>query len=108
MPSPLPGMDPYLEHPALWPEFHRHLLTTLRQVLLPGLVDRYRAAPQQRRYSSATSQAAEEHQEEYLVIRQRSDHKLVTLLDVVSPANKTTAEGRQAYLETRREARDSG
>ncbi|MEM9152890.1 MAG: DUF4058 family protein [Cyanobacteria bacterium P01_F01_bin.3] len=22
MPSPFPGMDPYLEHPDVWPEVH--------------------------------------------------------------------------------------
>jgi len=26
MPSPFPGMDPYLEHPDLWPGFHASLL----------------------------------------------------------------------------------
>lgn len=27
MPSPFPGMDPYLEHPALWPGVHQWLIT---------------------------------------------------------------------------------
>ena len=43
MPSPFPGMDPYLEHPAVWPSFHRHMVAAVYQMLLPGLVDRYRA-----------------------------------------------------------------
>ena len=43
MPSPFPGMDPYLEHPKLWPAFQHQLLACLYQILLPGLVDRYRA-----------------------------------------------------------------
>src|SRR5260370_4374424 len=38
-------------------------------------------------------------------IRQRTDGKLVTLLDVVSPPNKTTRSGRDAYLDKRREGR---
>ncbi|WP_416223741.1 DUF4058 family protein [Thermoflexus sp.] len=25
MPSPFPGMDPYLERPDLWPDFHGNL-----------------------------------------------------------------------------------
>jgi hypothetical protein len=29
MPSPFPGMDPYLEHPALWPGVHQRLITYL-------------------------------------------------------------------------------
>ncbi len=76
MPSPFPGMDPYLENAKLWPAFQHQLLACLYQILLPGLVDRYRARV----------------------------GKLVTLLEVVSPANKTTPAGRQAYLDARQQA----
>jgi hypothetical protein len=101
-------MDPYLEDPALWPAFHHQLVMCLYQTLLPGLVDRYRARVSQRRYTTAAGQGAEEHQEDYFEVRQRSDGRLVTLVDVVSPANKTTAEGRAAYLEVRRGAKEAG
>ena len=47
----------------------------------------------------------EEHHEDYIEIRQRSDSRLITLLDLVSPANKTTQQGRTAYLDKRREGR---
>lgn len=101
MPSPFPGMDPYLEDPALWPAFQHQLLACLYQMLLPGLVDRYRARIVGRRTDAADKG---EGAEEFLEIRSRPDDKLVTLLEVVSPANKTAAAGRQAYLDTRREA----
>lgn len=108
MPSPFPGMDPYLEHPTLWPAFQHQLLACLYQILLPGLVDRYRARVGTRCYVSEmplfTSIIRDEYSEEFIEIRTRSDNKLVTLLEVVSPANKTTAAGRQAYLDKRREA----
>src|SRR5437762_232830 len=29
MPSPFPGMDPYLEHPGWWPDFHATFITNL-------------------------------------------------------------------------------
>ena len=100
MPSPFPGMDPYLEDDALWPAFHHQLVLCLYQILLPGLVDRYRARIAQRQYVTEqalfTSVVREEHHEEYVEIRQRSDGRLVTLLDVVSPANKVTDAGRQS------------
>jgi hypothetical protein len=51
-----------------------------------------------------TSIIRDEYSEEFIEIRTRSDNKLVTLLEVVSPANKTTVAGRQAYLDKRREA----
>lgn len=109
MPSPFPGMDPYLECEALWPIFHHHFVMGLYQALQPGLVDRYRARVSRRHYATEqvlfTSVQREERHEDYLEIRQRSDDRLVTLVDVVGPANKTTRQGRQAYLDKRREGR---
>src|SRR5579871_4289452 len=105
MPSPFPGMDPYLEDEAVWPSFHHQLVMSLYQILLPGLVDRYRARVSQRHYvtkqAQFTSVLRKQHHEDYLEIRQRGDGRLVTLVDVVSPANKTTAAGRAAYLAKR-------
>ncbi len=110
MPSPFPGMDPYLEDEKLWPGFQHQLVHSLYQILLPGLMDRYRARVAQRHYVNEqalfTSVVREEHQEQFIEIRQRSDGKLVTLVDVVSPANKSTSGGREAYLEKRREGRN--
>ena len=54
MPSPFPGMDPYLENAKLWPAFQHQLLACLYQILLPGLVDRYRARVGTRTYVSET------------------------------------------------------
>lgn len=108
MPSPFPGMDPYLEDPKLWPEFQHQLVATLFQMLLPNLSDRYRARIACRQYTAEiplfTSVIRENHQEEYLEIRQRSSQRLITLVEVVSPANRTTAEGRQVYLKQRQQA----
>jgi hypothetical protein len=102
-------MDPYLEDEALWPVFHHQLVLCLYQILLPGLVDRYRARVGQRHYTTEqalfTSVVREEHHEDYIEIRQRNDGRLVTLLDVVSPANKVTGAGRAAYLDKRMEGR---
>src|SRR4051794_22727867 len=37
MRSPFPGMDPYLEDPAVWYGFHGELVYTLREFLLDRL-----------------------------------------------------------------------
>src|SRR5437667_10303431 len=112
MASPFPGMDPYLESELLWPAFHHHLVSRLYHILLPGLVDRYRARVAQRHYVTEqalfTSIIREEHHEDYVEVRQRQDGRLVTLVEVVSPANKLSAQGRAAYLDRRREARGGG
>jgi hypothetical protein len=111
MPSPFPGMDPYLEDEALWPVFHHQLVMCLYQILLPGLVDRYRARVGQRHYLTEqalfTSVVREEHHEDYIEVRQRTDGRLITLIDVVSPANKVAATGRSAYLDKRKEGRSA-
>jgi hypothetical protein len=112
MPSPFPGMDPFLEDEKIWPPFQHHLVACLYQTLLPGLVDRYRARVGQRRYTTEqalfTSIVREDHEEEFIEVRQRNDNRLVTLVDVVSPTNKTTAAGRQAYLVKRKDAKNAG
>jgi hypothetical protein len=109
MPSPFPGMDPYLEDDKLWPSFQHQLINCLYQILLPVLVDRYRARVGQRQYVAQqellVSVIPVEHHEEYIEIRQRADGRLITLLEVVSPANKLTAAGRKAYLDKRGEGR---
>jgi hypothetical protein len=99
-------MNPYLEDPGLWPAFQQQFIKGLYEVLVPGLLDRYRARVNHRRYVTEmalfTSVTRDEHHEELIEIRHRSDGRLVTVVDLVSPANKMTPEGRQAYLDRRR------
>ncbi len=112
MPSPFPGMDPFLEQEKIWPVFQHQFAACLYQILLPGLVDRYRARVAQRHYLTEqalfTSIVREEHHEDLIEIRQRGDGRLVTLVDIVSPANKASDQGRAAYLAKRREAKQGG
>lgn len=48
MPSPFPGMNPWLERPALWPDVHDSLLMSLRGALAPLLRPKYFLSAQQR------------------------------------------------------------
>jgi hypothetical protein len=41
MPSPFPGMDPYLEHSARWPGMHQRLINRMSDVLNDLLPDPY-------------------------------------------------------------------
>ena len=50
MPTPFPGMDPYLEHPRLWPDVHNGLIADLRNTLAPQLRPRYYVALEERTY----------------------------------------------------------
>ena len=53
MPTPFPGMDPYLEQPALWPDVHNGLIAELRNTLVPQLRPRYYVALEERTYLAA-------------------------------------------------------
>ncbi len=55
MPSPFPGMDPYLEDAELWPEFHDRLLVAIADDLGPKLRPRYRVAIEKRVYQDVVT-----------------------------------------------------
>ena len=48
MPSPFPGMDPFLEHPAYFPDLHDSMNIYLREVLQSKLPDVYFAVVNER------------------------------------------------------------
>lgn len=50
MPSPFPGMDPYLESPHLWPDVHHGLITEIQHFLNPRLRPNYFARVELRVY----------------------------------------------------------
>lgn len=50
MPSPFPGVDPYLEDPLLWPGFHQRLITHIEEALNASLPKHYAANMQERVY----------------------------------------------------------
>jgi hypothetical protein len=41
MPSPFPGMDPYLERPEVWPEFHNNIAAEIQGYLNQRIRPRY-------------------------------------------------------------------
>lgn len=41
MPSPFPGMDPYLEHPAIFPDLHDRMIVYVSEFLQPLLPPNY-------------------------------------------------------------------
>jgi Protein of unknown function (DUF4058) len=50
MPSPFPGMDPYLEDPAHWPDVHHGLIDEIRAQLNSILRPKYVARVEERTY----------------------------------------------------------
>lgn len=140
MPTPFPGMDPYLERPGLWEEIHTALIVAIQHYLTPLLRPKCRAAVEQRTYLSlispkneligkpdgmsttpnptssspissvlvleqplvADQPLAEEIIERYLEIRDTTTHEVITAIEILSPTNKESHEGRQQYEAKRR------
>ena len=50
MPSPFPGMDPYLEGRNIWPDVHNALIVTIRDALVPAVAPAYYVAIEERTY----------------------------------------------------------
>ena len=56
MSLPFPGMDPYLEHPALWTSVHARLMVVMATQLKPLIRPRYVATVEERVYFEGTEQ----------------------------------------------------
>ncbi|MEA5567172.1 DUF4058 family protein [Anabaena sp. UHCC 0399] len=142
MPSPFPGMNPYLENPELWPEVHSRLIIAIADAVAPQLRPKYRVAVEKRVYQMTDENAVlvgipdvvmgrsltnsekeqsplavasppakpmtvsvpipEEVREAYLEVREVGTGEVVTVIEVLSPKNKRSGEGRKAY-ETKRQ-----
>lgn len=50
MKSPFPGMDPYLEHPSLWPDVHNSLIVAIRDKIAPMVAPAYYVGVESRAY----------------------------------------------------------
>src|SRR4051812_26354156 len=50
MRPPFPGMDPYLELPALWPDIHNSLIAAIRDAIAPLVAPRYYVGLERRTY----------------------------------------------------------
>ena len=52
MPTPFPGMDPYLERPSMWPGVHNALMASIQLDLAPQVRPRYYVSMEERVYFS--------------------------------------------------------
>ncbi len=135
MPTPFPGMDPYLERHSLWEEVHTRLNVAMADALGPLLPAHYRVGVERRVYLAVlatdilvgrpdvlvasppfaapimTTAAVtatvkpqvgqlpmpEEVVERYLEVRDTLTGQVITVIELLSPTNKLTREGREEY-----------
>ena len=139
MKTPFPGMDPWLEHPSLWPDVHNSVIAAIRDELSPRIAPDFVARLEQRTYilqqdnliflgrpdvAVATGLSPQllvgeanpigegvlevdltyhdPLDESYLEIRDVKTRTVVTVIEVLSPANKVDIEGRRQYIQKRR------
>jgi hypothetical protein len=138
MPSPFPGMNPYLEHPDVWHGFHTKFLVHLNDAIVPavpsgygvdveqslyidrppddttklvGYPDVYVVEERRRPKRSAAATVAiprpARRPARRLVIRDRRGRTVVTVIELLSPSNKT-GDDRIRYLDKRAEYLSGG
>lgn len=104
MPSPFPGVDPYLEAQGYWPEFHLKFLNYLQEALSDHLPDDYEARLDERVRMVDVAAEAEELFKPDLAILRTSGPRRGTGgggVAVFEPERFTTIvydEDREAYL----------
>lgn len=93
MPSPFPGMDPFIEGQR-WQDFHARFINDLADLLLPAVRPRYVVDVEQYVYLAH----GDEERQRFLTIRDREFRKVVTVIELLSPTNKTPGDGFTEYL----------
>lgn len=108
MPSPFPGMNPYLEHPELWAGVHLLLISKLATSLSPQLRPKYRVAVEVRMYETIGDESVLVGIPDVTVkSSQQTNQELMTNVAVASPTKPQTVAVpvpetiRQGYLEVR-------
>jgi uncharacterized protein DUF4058 len=99
MPSPFPGMDPYLEG-SLWTTVHGQLAAEIARQLAPKLRPRYLALMTERLVCEAPEGVAM-IPHFGVEIRDTQDRRLITSIEILSPTNKR-GQRRDEYLAKRR------
>ncbi|MEX2173495.1 MAG: DUF4058 family protein [Pirellulaceae bacterium] len=110
MPSPFPGMDPFIEDQE-WEDFHASFNAVLSEALAPAIERHYVARLDRRFYvehglgdDEQASPSPQERRETFLVIREQQTMEIVTVIETLSPANKrASSDGREQYLAKREE-----
>jgi Protein of unknown function (DUF4058) len=106
MASPFPGMNPYLESPVFWSEFHNRLMVAIADDLSPQLRPRYRVAIEQRVYLSSLDEQKLVGIPDVTVTRLSSPEPAIATLTLpssqpISVLLPLPEEVRESYLEVR-------
>lgn len=85
MPSPFPGMNPYLEHPSLWSGIHHRLITAIANDLAPQIRPKYIVAIEERVYQISGEESLLIGVPDVLVQRSQATNTIDFSVAVVDP-----------------------
>ena len=128
MPSPFPGMNPFLEQEAVWHDFHQRFIPRAADALTsqvrPGYIVTvdshvylHELPAEARRLVGSISGGAvlgtvplpvDAEKDSYIQVRDRDGRELVTVVELLSPSNKAPGPDREQYVAKRREVLASG
>jgi hypothetical protein len=105
MPSPFPGMNPYLERAETWGGFHLQLIVGI-QFQLVAQVDGCDVQLVARRYVHPPANPGDlpcTERRPVVTVRHRQSSELVTVIELLSPTSKCAGPHREEYLSARAE-----
>jgi len=116
MPSPFPGMNPYIEQDDVWHDFHARFLPAAAEAIGSQVQPDYivkidehvyvHELPSEPRRLLGRADLSVEH-ETFIEIRDRRSRELVCVVELLSPSNKRPGSNREQYLAKRRQILNS-
>lgn len=104
MPSPFPGMNPYLEQDDAWHDFHQSFMPAVRDVLSaqvdPNYFVKIEAALIDAPFEGYLP-AVDVERLSYLEVRARRNRQLVAVIELLSPSNKKPGADHDQYVSKR-------
>jgi hypothetical protein len=136
MPNPFPGMNPYLEDPAHWPDFHRRIINAIGNALMLSLPYGFANRTNERVYQDGwdvispgqgervmpqapaaqgldydppirLSFSPRMVREAFVEVRTADASKQVAIIEVLNHADKTPESGREEYQRQQNKVKNS-
>lgn len=113
MPSPFPGMNPYLERETAWSTFRIQFICTVQYHIVAQVRPRYTARLRTREFKHDVPphrrhlDTAVVDKVTHVWIHDLKTAEVVTVIELLSPVNKYDGPHREQYLATRRDLLNS-
>jgi hypothetical protein len=105
MPSPFPGMNPYLEQVRAWHDFHERFIPKAAEQITPQVRPAYIVRIDEHVYIAPVygllSPAVDMERHAFLEIQDRYTREVITVIELLSPSNKSSDH--EQYLAKRRQ-----